>query len=108
MGGSAATGEKSSGGCCPFGTAGIGLDRQRAGGLKALFCEAGSGRMGLLIAGFCSSRRNKRSETQMTRSLSLQQLFGKTRDRAPEQNTAQESLALGGMIESGDFKIDLA
>jgi len=43
----------------------------------------------------------------MTRSWSLRQLFAKTCDRASERDTAQESVPLTGMIESGDFKIDL-
>jgi DNA-binding response OmpR family regulator len=43
----------------------------------------------------------------MTRSWSLRQLFAKTWDRARERDTAEESVSLRGMIESGDFKIDL-
>jgi two-component system KDP operon response regulator KdpE len=43
----------------------------------------------------------------MTGSWSLRQLFAKTWDRTPEQDTAEESVSLRGMIESGDFKIDL-
>jgi len=43
----------------------------------------------------------------MTRSRSLRQLFGKNWHRTSERETAQESASLTGMIESGDFKIDL-
>ena len=43
----------------------------------------------------------------MTRSWSLRQVFAKTWDRASERDAAQESVFLTGMIESGDFKIDL-
>jgi DNA-binding response OmpR family regulator len=43
----------------------------------------------------------------MTRSCSLRQLFASTWDRAPERDTAEESVSLRGMIESGDFKINL-
>jgi len=38
----------------------------------------------------------------------LRQLFAKTWETAPERDTAEESVSLTGMIESGDFKIDLA
>lgn len=44
----------------------------------------------------------------MTRDWSLRQLFAKSTDRALERDTAEESLSVTGMIESGDFKIDLA
>jgi DNA-binding response OmpR family regulator len=43
----------------------------------------------------------------MTRSWSLRQVFAKTWDRAPQRDNAQASVSLTGMIESGDFKIDL-
>ncbi|MBZ5654379.1 MAG: winged helix-turn-helix domain-containing protein [Acidobacteriia bacterium] len=43
----------------------------------------------------------------MIRSWSFRQLFAKTWDRTPERDTAGESVSLRGMIESGDFKIDL-
>ena len=34
-------------------------------------------------------------------------MFAKTWDRTPERDTAEESVSLRGIIESGDFKIDL-
>jgi len=42
----------------------------------------------------------------MTRSWSLRRLFT-GEDKAPERDTAEEGLSVRGMIESGDFKIDL-
>ena len=41
----------------------------------------------------------------MTRKWSLRKLFAYTRDRAPEKD--DESVPLTGIIESGDFMIDL-
>jgi DNA-binding response OmpR family regulator len=43
----------------------------------------------------------------MTGSWSFRKVFAKARDSAPERDTAQEIVSLTGMIESGDFKIDL-
>jgi len=37
----------------------------------------------------------------------LRQLFAKIADRRPEPGSAEESIPLTRMIESGDFKIDL-
>lgn len=44
----------------------------------------------------------------MTRNWSLRQLFAKKNDRSPDREAAEQSVSLTGMIESGDFKIDLA
>ena len=44
----------------------------------------------------------------MTRNWNLRQILLKKRDSAPERETAEKSVSLSGMIESGDFKIDLA
>lgn len=38
----------------------------------------------------------------------MRQLFAKTWAREPKRDTAEESASLTGMIESGDFTIDLA
>jgi hypothetical protein len=43
----------------------------------------------------------------MNRNWSLRQLFAKTCDRAPEQDTANEKTSLTGRIRFGDFKINL-
>jgi len=43
----------------------------------------------------------------MTGRWSLRQLFAESWNRAPERDTAEESVFLRGMIEFGDFKIDL-
>ncbi len=37
----------------------------------------------------------------------MRQLVAKTWDRAPERDTAEKNVSLSGIIESGDFKIDL-
>jgi DNA-binding response OmpR family regulator len=44
----------------------------------------------------------------MTTTWTLWQLFVKSRDRAAEQKAAEKSVSPTGIIESGDFKIDLA
>lgn len=43
----------------------------------------------------------------MTRKWSLRQLLAYTWDRTPEGDTSEQSVSFAGMIESGDFKIDL-
>ena len=44
----------------------------------------------------------------MTRNWSLRQLFAKKNVGSPDTELAEQSVSLTGMIESGDFKIDLA
>ena len=44
----------------------------------------------------------------MTSKWRLRQLFAAKNDRSPGRKVAEQSVALTGMIESGDFKIDLA
>jgi len=44
----------------------------------------------------------------MTSKWRLRQLFAAKNDRSPGRKVAEHSVALTGMIESGDFKIDLA
>jgi two-component system KDP operon response regulator KdpE len=46
--------------------------------------------------------------TEMTRDCNLRKPCAKKRDRVPERETAEGSVSLSEMIESGDFKIDLA
>jgi DNA-binding response OmpR family regulator len=43
----------------------------------------------------------------MTRSWSLLQAVARSPDRASERDTVQESVSSTGMIESGDFRINL-
>jgi two-component system KDP operon response regulator KdpE len=43
----------------------------------------------------------------MNRKWSLRQLFAKTCDKAPEQDTAKGRTSLAGRIRFGDFKINL-
>jgi DNA-binding response OmpR family regulator len=44
----------------------------------------------------------------MTSNWSLRQLFAEKENKTAERETAEHSVSLRGMIESGDFKIDLA
>jgi two-component system KDP operon response regulator KdpE len=44
----------------------------------------------------------------MARNWNLQQLFAEKKNKTAESETAGQSVSLTGMIESGDFKIDLA
>jgi two-component system, OmpR family, KDP operon response regulator KdpE len=44
----------------------------------------------------------------MTSKWRLRQLFAAKNNRSPGREVAAQSVALTGMIESGDFKIDLA
>lgn len=44
----------------------------------------------------------------MTSKWRLRQLFAAKNDRSPGREVAEQSVALTGIIESGDFKIDLA
>ncbi len=44
----------------------------------------------------------------MARNWNLRQLFAKKKNKIAERETAGQSDSLTGMIESGDFKIDLA
>lgn len=46
--------------------------------------------------------------TQMARNWNLRQLFAEKKNKTAERETAEQSVSLTGMIESGDFKIDLA
>lgn len=44
----------------------------------------------------------------MARNWNLRQLFAEKKNKTAERETAEQSVSLTGMIESGDFKIDLA
>lgn len=44
----------------------------------------------------------------MARNWNLRQLFAEKKNKTAERKTAEQSVSLTGMIESGDFKIDLA
>ena len=44
----------------------------------------------------------------MYSSLNLRQVFGRTGAKKPDRGAAESEASLGGMIESGDFKIELA
>ena len=44
----------------------------------------------------------------MARNWNLRQLFAEKKNKTAERETAEQSDSLTGMIESGDFKIDLA
>jgi two-component system, OmpR family, KDP operon response regulator KdpE len=44
----------------------------------------------------------------MPRNWNLRQLFAEKKNKTTERETAEQSVSLTGMIESGDFKIDLA
>jgi two-component system, OmpR family, KDP operon response regulator KdpE len=44
----------------------------------------------------------------MARNGNLRQLLAEKKNETPERETAEQSVSLTGMIESGDFKIDLA
>ncbi len=46
--------------------------------------------------------------TRMARKWNLRQLFAETKNKTAERETAEQGVSLTGMIESGDFKIDLA
>jgi two-component system, OmpR family, KDP operon response regulator KdpE len=43
----------------------------------------------------------------MARNWNLRQLFAEKKNKTTERETAEQSVSLTGMIESGDFKIDL-
>jgi two-component system KDP operon response regulator KdpE len=45
---------------------------------------------------------------QMARNWNLRQLFAEKQTKTPERETAEQSVSLTGIIDSGDFKIDLA
>jgi two-component system KDP operon response regulator KdpE len=47
-------------------------------------------------------------KTQMAKNWNLRQLFAEKKKKIAERETAEQSDSLTGMIESGDFKIDLA
>jgi two-component system, OmpR family, KDP operon response regulator KdpE len=64
--------------------------------------------MGLLILRDLRQSELRDKRALMTRDWDLRQLFAKTRDGELERNTAEKSVSLTRMIESGDFKIDLA
>jgi DNA-binding response OmpR family regulator len=64
--------------------------------------------MGLLILRDLRQSELRDKGALMTRDWDLRQLFAKTRDGELERNTAEKSVSLTRMIESGDFKIDLA
>ena len=38
----------------------------------------------------------------------LRQVFGRTRDKTPDRRSVEVDGSAGGMIESGDFRIELA
>jgi len=44
----------------------------------------------------------------VARNWNLRQLLAEKKNETPERETAEQSVSLTGMIESGDFKIDLA
>ena len=46
--------------------------------------------------------------TQMARNWNLRKIFAEKKNKTAERETAEQSVSLTGMIESGDFKIDLA